>query len=985
MADMETYQGRTMPIWRQFRVLTVGTSMWTGDMQTAYGTGRSLLIGYKSLDWSLTASTFSAQCNQMRTDAATTKSLADANNNLTVYIIGINHENERYTYQSGGNADGTPGNTVANYLASWRNLVTIFAQAGVTNVKWVYAPQNLVKNTTGTSYATFRDIMDAEWPVDTDGITPLCDYVCWSNYVSALADGSVSSHFVDRVTDDYNYITSKSQYDGIPLGFAECGIGVSSSPYYPSAATQAYELDQLNTYANANTWPRLTGPISYFDAGYEALQTGAPQSSYQALVASTWLTTGNVGGGGGGSVPGLVNTFEGGSNGVTITAANSGGASGTAWDSVIFTAGTLAYDTAHAAHGSLSAKFVTVANTSTRMKYTTTMGTQTEIYGRFYLYATAGPTGTNIALVTVRNGVSIAARISWNTNNKLYLVDANGTTQYTFTNTVTLNQWTRIEWHIKASTTAGILECKLFNTTESSTATETSNLAATQNTNTQYDTYDLGCCLSTGPALTYWVDTVQWSTVGYPGPYVTTAIYDISATIRGVITASTDTDILGGHVTPPAGSPRSLQPFLPDLILEAGFSVGSSTASYLHLGDATRGLLNTGSLAPDITFTDISNNLRSITVTRGSTRQGGPLITYDAGTLTAVLDNRDRSLDPTNLAGPYVLGGVSQVRPMRLIRFSMGWAGSVYPVFRGYADGWPGAYDLNHDSIVTLTATDAMKVLGANNNRPAQAPDGAGEDSGARVNRILDDIGWPTGDRLVNIGNTTVADTTLEGRVLDELQLVADTEAGELYIDEMGRVVFRNRQAALTDSRSTTSQAGFGSVGLELGMHALTFDYDDQNIVNVATITRAGGAVQQTAQDGLSLLEFQPHGFEKTDLIMQSDLVARDYAAWVVAHGVGPELRFSQITILPFRDPANLIPQALGRGIGDRITITSRPPGGGVITRDVFIRGITHTINASQFQGWQVDWILQDASTFTQFTELDDAILGQLDSTKLAF
>ena len=53
----------------------------------------------------------------------------------------------------------------------------------------------------------------------------------------------------------------------------------------------------------------------------------------------------------------LTNSFEGGTNGTGITAANSGGASGNAFDNVLGQfGGTVTYSSTVAAHGSLSAK-----------------------------------------------------------------------------------------------------------------------------------------------------------------------------------------------------------------------------------------------------------------------------------------------------------------------------------------------------------------------------------------------------------------------------------------------------------------------------------------------------------------------------------------------------------------------------------------------------------------------------------------------------
>jgi len=77
----------------------------------------------------------------------------------------------------------------------------------------------------------------------------------------------------------------------------------------------------------------------------------------------------------------LVNSFEGGTNGVTVSAANSGGGSGNAFDSVtIGTGASIIYDTTQT-QGALAAKVATGASVSTVFAtWSTAMGTQTTVW-----------------------------------------------------------------------------------------------------------------------------------------------------------------------------------------------------------------------------------------------------------------------------------------------------------------------------------------------------------------------------------------------------------------------------------------------------------------------------------------------------------------------------------------------------------------------------------------------------------------------------
>jgi hypothetical protein len=116
---------------------------------------------------------------------------------------------------------------------------------------------------------------------------------------------------------------------------------------------------------------------------------------------------------------------------------------------------------------------------------------------------------------------------------------------------------------------------------------------------------------------------------------------------------------------------------------------------------------------------------------------------------------------------------------------------------------------------------------------------------------------------------------------------------------------------------------------------------------------------------------------------MQDDASAADWAAFMLRLASQPELRFASATISPNDDPDHLWPQVLMRQIGDRLTVTRRPPGGGsAITRDVFVRGIDHEIGDGL--AWRTIWTFQSATRYA-FLVLDDPTLGQLDSNALAY
>ncbi len=222
----------------------------------------------------------------------------------------------------------------------------------------------------------------------------------------------------------------------------------------------------------------------------------------------------------------LVNSAEGGTNGTTVTAANSGGASGNAADSVTIGATcTLAFDSAHAAHGALAYK-VAYGGTAGNVQFTwaAAMGTQSQLWFRLYLYFTANP-GSNTPVWSCHPASGTCGRLFVLTTGKLQFNDSAGSLVIASTNTVPLNQWFRVEGFLTGSATAGQEEFKLFQNADDLTPLETQTSAANVNTNsasittTQFG--DSGTAVANvGP---YWMDDLGLSSAGYLGPSVTPA------------------------------------------------------------------------------------------------------------------------------------------------------------------------------------------------------------------------------------------------------------------------------------------------------------------------------------------------------------------------------------------------------------------------------------------------------------------------------
>jgi hypothetical protein len=291
-----------------------------------------------------------------------------------------------------------------------------------------------------------------------------------------------------------------------------------------------------------------------------------------------------------------------------------------------------------------------------------------------------------------------------------------------------------------------------------------------------------------------------------------------------------------------------------------------------------------------------------------------------------------------------------------------------YPMWRGFVDEFEIHWDEGNGPLwseTNVTATDAFKVF-ENVDRLPSNPQGGGEDTGSRLNRILDTVFWPNDLRLIEIGDSTLQETTLEGTVLSEMVHAVDSELGEGYMDSSGRFVFRNRNAILEDERSTVPQAIFGDNHLnpqELPWEELNHTTGVQQMVNKVSIGRAGGEVQ-VVEDTASIAKFLLATHNREDLLLETDGEALAYANWILALGSKPEMRFVSMTINVLKDPWRLFPQVLERQIGDMIQIIRRPPGGGdPIVQNVIIRGISHDVAQVH---WRTTWHFQAADKFSE-------------------
>lgn len=232
---------------------------------------------------------------------------------------------------------------------------------------------------------------------------------------------------------------------------------------------------------------------------------------------------------------------EGGSAGVTISPANSGGASGTAWDTVSIVAnGTAVYDNTPALTGNMSAKVATgITSGSVFMQWGAAITAlwasgMTTHYGRAYLRYTSLPSVNRIVIQWVDTTLATnRGNFLLLTTGALRLRNAANGTVATFTTTLSIDTTYRLEWRADGSAT-GAYRMDLFLGNNAS-AIE-SIVGGTANFGGTIGGASFGYLTNGASIANQWIDSIQLNDTGLPGPASTN--YSQSAAASVTATAS---------------------------------------------------------------------------------------------------------------------------------------------------------------------------------------------------------------------------------------------------------------------------------------------------------------------------------------------------------------------------------------------------------------------------------------------------------------
>jgi hypothetical protein len=411
----------------------------------------------------------------------------------------------------------------------------------------------------------------------------------------------------------------------------------------------------------------------------------------------------------------------------------------------------------------------------------------------------------------------------------------------------------------------------------------------------------------------------------------------------------------------------------PAVKVELGLNLGQADPFAFTLNDAVKGVLdNTGFTLGGERFFDISDRLIGTTVARGKNQA---LDRIDAGTSSIVVDNSDRHFDPLYPNGPYF----GQLIPRRTVRITC----NNQPVFLGSIDDFDIVYAPSNRSQVRIDVSDAFSTLtqsGLDEFTPTT------QLSGARINAVLDrpEVAWPAEDREIDTGNSTMLGALVdEGTsVLDYLQLVSNSEFGNLFIGKDGKVVFRERNSVPNTPNLVFSDEVVAGVYTGIQFASVNNVFGSENLYNRILISNAASpALEATSADAESQVIYGPRSYSQSSLLVANQDELQFLADFLLARFKEPQYRFESLTVVMDTLTTPNQDAVLDLEIGDIVLVrfepSDIPP---AIEQYVRIIGISHDWTSTSKN---ITFALERLD-FAIFI-LDNPVLGELDNDRLAY
>ena len=321
------------------------------------------------------------------------------------------------------------------------------------------------------------------------------------------------------------------------------------------------------------------------------------------------------------------------------------------------------------------------------------------------------------------------------------------------------------------------------------------------------------------------------------------------------------------------------------------FSTGASFGYSFILNDPAHGVLGQNVLADATSnIVDVSSIVGKISI------KGGYDLFQDqfqAATAKIRIYDQTGNWNPQNTSSPYYPNLV----PLRKIRVSASYAGVTHYLFSGYITAYNYTYPTDQViAYLDIDASDGFRLMTLSNVTTLSGTP-SGQDTGTRINAILNDISWPSNLRQIETGGTEAlcqADPATARTALQAIKNVEFVEQGAFYMSGEGNAIFRSRAYVINQNgKNPTYYANDGS---GINYSGISFANDDKTIINDAIVQNIGGVAQESFNQA-SITKYFQHSINQNNLVGLTDTNSLNVAQIYVASRATQSIRIDSITL----------------------------------------------------------------------------------------
>ena len=371
------------------------------------------------------------------------------------------------------------------------------------------------------------------------------------------------------------------------------------------------------------------------------------------------------------------------------------------------------------------------------------------------------------------------------------------------------------------------------------------------------------------------------------------------------------------------------------------FSSGASFGTGFIIGSEDNGVIGVNSFGSSdvvIPTVDLTPDVYSISIRRGRNIMKDQ---YEAGTaIVRVLDPLGY-FNPQNPSSPYY----GYLVPLRKLRVAATTATASHFLFSGYVNDYKYTFPQGQETAyVDILCTDGFRLF-TMSNVATIADSGAGQTTGTRIGKILDDVGFPNSMRSLAVGDSTcVADPATLRSTLEAIKNVEFSEGlGAFYMSPDGTAVFKSRSEVVG---SLANPAIEFNQTTGIPYKNVKYAFDDKLIINDVKFSRVGGAeISVINQDSID--KFFPHSLNQSNLVAETDEIVENIAREYVATRQYTTIRIDEM-LLDLLDPAVPTDTIISLDYFDNLDITNVTQEGSTIQKTLQAQGFAWDITPNK-------------------------------------